>query len=142
MYCACQTSDKKCKQIIKQIKESRNHKDTQKLRQMITESSSEKRFDDVKFEQRYLDDNLELVPMKKPKINDKLYEYIYYNYENEDENSFHHYVTTKKKHNFDLPFHIREIYHSNKDIDTKIKTFKTTHVRDEQKGFGVYFKSV
>jgi len=141
MYCTCQKCDKKCmkcKEIIKQFKENRNHKDRQKLRQMLTEMY----FEDVNIEERYLDDNLELVPMKKPKINDKLYEYIYYNYENEDENSFHHYVTTKKKHNLDLPFHIREIYHSKKDIDTNIKAFKTTHVRDEQKGFGVYFKSV
>ena len=150
MYCACQTCDKKSKEIIKQIKESRNHKDTQKLRQMMTERYITMCFDndDVKFEQRYLDDNLEIVPMKKPKINDKLYEYVYYkydkDYENGDEN-YHIYLSKKYKQYIDSSYYICNIHYSKSDIpniDKEIQAFKTKHVRDEEKGFGVYFECI
>ena len=147
MYCTCQKGDKKCmkcKEIIKQFKENRNHKDRQKLRQMLTEMC----FKDIKIEERYLDDKLEIVPLKKPKINDKVYEYVYYKYKEDYENgddSFHIYLSKDNKEYIDSSYYICNIHYSKSDIpniDKEIQAFKTKHIRDEQIGFGVYFKSV
>ena len=98
--------------------------------------------------QRYLDDNLEIVPIKKPKINDKLYEYVYYNYKEDYENgddNFHIYLSKEYKEYIDPSYYICNIHYSKSDmtnIDTNIQAFKTKHVRDEEKGFGVYFEYI
>ena len=148
MYCACQKCDKKCKQIIKQLKTTKDHKDTQKFRQMMKEHYLTECFKDVNIEERYLDDKLEIVSIKKPKINDKLYEYVYYKYEydyvNGDEN-FHIYLSKEYKEYIDPSYYIRNIHNSKNDvtdIDTNIQAFKTKHVKDEEKGFGVYFEYI
>ena len=151
----CQKCTEKCKQINKQLNTVRNHKETQKLRQMMIGCAkcAVSDFNDyTKYEFCNVNENipfennkLELVPMKKPKINDSVFEYIYYNYDSDFENgdnSFHRYLSKDKKQYIDLPFHVREVYYSTKDIDSVQVFKKPLPDRDKQKGFGEYFKYV